>query len=101
MLDDDKYLNAFLKLNKLNNKFIREYNQKMIDFANQSFIFVEYQEAEKALRDIQDRLYLINAIMIKIAHYYQIDELNLNEIKENISKEFKSVYLDEILEYII
>nr|DAV53857.1 MAG TPA: hypothetical protein [Caudoviricetes sp.] len=28
MLDDDKYLNAFLKLNKLNNKFIREYNQK-------------------------------------------------------------------------
>lgn len=101
MLNDDKYIEAMLKLKKYNSKFLKEYNDKMIEFANQSFIFVEYEKAEKALKDIQDKLSLINILMIKFAHHYQVDELNVYEIISHLSKQFKSDLIDEIFTYIL
>lgn len=78
--DDERYYKIVKRIQKLNRKYLKEYNEKIFNIYENSFIFVETSKLDDNLKNLTYKLDFIKMLLSKIMNEYLIQELSINEI---------------------
>lgn len=106
-IDDERYYKIVKRLQKLNMKYLKEYNEKISDIYKNSFIFVETSKLDSNLKNLTYKLDFIKMLLSKVMNEYLIQELSIDEIKyqllnyvNNSKNEKAKEYNRKLLNYI-
>ena len=105
--DDNRYYKIVKRIQKLNTKYLKEYNEKIFDIYKNSFIFVETSKLDSNLKNLTYKLDFIKMLLSKVINEYIIQESSIDEIKSqllyyvnNSKNEKAKEYNRKILNYI-
>lgn len=106
-IDDDRYYKIVKRIQKLNIKYLKEYNEKIFNIYENSFIFVETSKLDSNLKNLTYKLDCIKMLLSKVMNEYLMQELSIDEIKaqllnyvNNSKNEKAKEYNRKILNYI-
>lgn len=105
--DDERYYKIVKRIQKLNMKYLKEYNEKISDIYKNSFIFVETSKLDSNLKNLTYKLDFLRMLLNNVMNEYLIQELSINEIKyqllnyvNNSKNEKAKEYNRKLLNYI-
>lgn len=105
-VDDERYYKIVKRIQKLNIKYLKAYNEKIFNIYENSFIFVETSKLDSNLKNLTYKLDFLIITFSKVMNEYLIQELSINEIKSqllnyvNSKNEKAKEYNRKILNYI-
>ena len=106
-VDDERYYKIVKRIQKLNIKYLKEYNEKIFNIYENSFIFVETSKLDSNLKNLTYKLDFLRMLLNNVMNEYLIQELSINEIKyqllnyvNNSKNEKAKEYNRKLLNYI-
>lgn len=82
--DDERYYKIVKRIQKLNMKYLKEYNEKIFNIYENSFIFVETSKLDSNFKNLTYKLDFLRMLLNKLMNEYLIQELSIDEIRQQL-----------------